>query len=245
MSFASDLRTIYHMVAKRNRGSSHAERMESFYADQAQHYDEFRRRLLQGREQLWQSITLPREGLTWVDLGGGTGSNLDNFGDEIGQLEKIYVVDLSTSLLERARQRVTQAGWSNVEVIEADATQFRPAAGYADVVTFSYSLTMIPDWMSALDNAKTMLRPGGQIGVVDFYVSRKHARQGHTRHGWLTRHGWPAWFATDNVFLSADHVPRLHDLFEVCSFTEQRAKVPYLPLFRVPYYTFVGEQRRT
>jgi len=32
-----------------------------------------------------------------------------------------------------------------------------------DVVTFSYSLSMMPDWLAALDNAKRILRPGGQI----------------------------------------------------------------------------------
>ena len=51
----------------------------------------------------------------------------------------------------------------------ADATRFRPPEGAADVVTFSYSLTMIPDWFAALENAAAMLKPGGTIGVVDFY----------------------------------------------------------------------------
>ena len=37
--------------------------------------------------------------------------------------------------------------------VEADAATFRPAEGQADVVTFSYSLTMIPDWFTALETA--------------------------------------------------------------------------------------------
>ena len=55
-----------------------------------------------------------------------------------------------------------------------------------DVVTFSYSLTMIPDWFLAVDHAWRLLRPGGTIGVVDFYVSRKHPDPGWRRHPWST-----------------------------------------------------------
>jgi S-adenosylmethionine-diacylgycerolhomoserine-N-methlytransferase len=88
-----------------------------------------------------------------------------------------------------------------------------------------------------------MLKPGGLIGVVDFYVSRKYPQDGLKRHRWFTRTFWPAWFASDNVFLSADHVPFLHRHFDPLHFEERRAKVPYIPFIRVPYYTFVGRKR--
>ena len=31
---------------------------------------------------------------------------------------------------------------------------------------FSYTLSMIPDWFAALENARRLLKPGGTIGVV-------------------------------------------------------------------------------
>jgi S-adenosylmethionine-diacylgycerolhomoserine-N-methlytransferase len=111
------------------------------------------------------------------------------------------------------------------------------------VVTFSYSLTMIPDWFAALENALAMLKPGGTIGVVDFYVSRKHAGNGAAHHGWWTRTFWPTWFALDNVFPSPDHVPFLQRHFETVHLEEHRGSVPYIPLSRVPYYLFVGRKR--
>jgi S-adenosylmethionine-diacylgycerolhomoserine-N-methlytransferase len=101
---------------------------------------------------------------------------------------------------------------------------------------------MIPDWFAAVDHALDLLRPGGTLGVVDFYVARKHPEADHQRHRWLTRTFWPAWFANDNVFPSPDHVPYLHRRFEVQHFSEHRAKVPYLPGMRVPYYLFVGRK---
>jgi len=242
MGFWQDLKILYHLTLRPVRGSNHAARMENFYSGQAQAYDDFRRRLLQGRRELWQAIEMPPQGV-WVDMGGGTGSNVEFFGEARQRLGKIYVVDLSPSLLQVARQRAAAAGWSNVEAVEADATTFRPAEGQADVVTFSYSLTMIPDWFAALENALAILKPGGQIGVVDFYVSRKHPPSDWKRHGWSTRTFWPAWFASDNVFPSADHVPFLHRHFQTDLFEEHKAKVPYLPFVRTPYYRFVGRRR--
>jgi len=241
MSLASDLKVLYHMALKPVRGDDHAARLESFYGGQAEAYDDFRKRLLQGREELYQAIDSPNGGV-WVDLGGGTGANLEFLGEGVEQLSKIYVVDLSPSLLKVAEQRIADRGWTNVEAVEADATRFQPAEGAADVVTLSYSLTMIPDWFAAVDNALAMLKPGGRIGVVDFFVSRKHPSDDAPQHGWTTRTFWPAWFAGDNVFLSPDHVPYLRERFEVESFAPARAKVPYLPLMRVPYYRFIGRK---
>ena len=242
MGFLSDLKILYHLTLKPVRGRDHAARLESFYSGQAEAYDDFRKRLLKGRQELYSAIPLPDRG-TWIDMGGGTGANLDYLGERLAALSKVYVLDLSPSLLEVAKKRIAARGWTNVETVEADATTFQPAAGPVDVVTFSYSLTMIPDWFAAIENALAILKPGGLIGVVDFYVSRKFPRDGLVRHGWLTRTFWPAWFSMDNVFPSPDHVPFLHRHFEPLKFEEHRSKVPYLPLARMPYYLFVGRKR--
>lgn len=241
MALRADLRVLYHLVLKPVRGDNHADRMESFYAGQAGAYDDFRQRLLKGRQELYDCIEVP-DGGVWVELGGGTGSNLEYLGDRIRRLSTAYVVDLSDSLLEVARARAKDRGWNNVEAISADATTWAPEGG-ADVVTFSYSLTMIPDWFAAIENAQRMLKPGGKVGVVDFYVSRKYPADGNQQHRWFTRNFWPMWFGNDNVFPSADHVPFLKRQFDTERFTEHRAKVPYIPLIRVPYYNFIGVRR--
>jgi S-adenosylmethionine-diacylgycerolhomoserine-N-methlytransferase len=241
MSFISDMRILYHMLIRPVRGEDHAQRMESFYGRQAQDYDDFRRRLLKGRELLWNKIPL-REGDVWVDMGGGTGANLENFGDRITIPAKIYVVDLSQSLLRVAQDRIRKRGWTNVETVEADATTFVPSEQSADVVTFSYSLTMIPDWFAAIENALAILRPGGHIGVVDFYVSRKYPAEGLRRHRWFTRTLWPPWFSTDNVFPSADHLPFMQRHFEQVFLEENQNRLPYVPLIKAPYYLFVGKK---
>ena len=67
---------------------------------------------------------------------------------------------------------------------------------------------MIPDWFSALEQAWRLLKPGGWIGVVVSMSqgAKKRAAQSLAQHAWLTRTFWPAWFATDNVFLGTDHL---------------------------------------
>lgn len=242
MSVLSDLRVLYHLALSPVRGPTHADRMESFYAGQAGDYDGFRKRLLSGREDLFAAIDVPEDGV-WVDMGGGTGSNLELLGERIERLRKVYVVDLSSSLLKQVRHRANQRGWHQVEAVEADATTFSPPEGSADLVTFSYSLTMIPDWFAAVQHAQQILRPDGQIGVVDFYVSRKYPAPEMRRHGWLTRTFWPAWFANDNVHLSHDHLPFLQRHFETSQVSERIGKVPLFPFGRVPYYWFIGTPR--
>lgn len=243
MAFFSDMKILYHMLLKPVRGGSHAERMESFYGGQAEAYDDFRRRLLRGREELWAALPRPAGGV-WVDMGGGTGANLENFGDRIGELEQVYLVDLAPSLLRVANDRFRKRGWQNASTVEADATVWTPPGGpgTVDVVTFSYSLTMIPDWFAAIDNARRILKPGGQIGVVDFYVGRKYPPAGAKRQGWLSRTLWPPWFATDNVFPSPDHLPYLLNRFEPLHLSENRNRMPYVPFLKTPWYWFVGRK---
>ncbi len=234
-----DARTLYHLTFKRERGQTHAERLESFYAGQSNGYDRFRERLLHGREAMLRQLELA-PGEVWVDMGGGTGANVECIGDTVADLQQVYIVDLAPSLLNKARERIARRQWRNVEVFHGDATRFHPPAGKVDVVTFSYSLTMIPNWFAAIEHAKQILKPGGRIGIVDFYVSPKHPDSGRLRHKWSTRAFWPLWFAMDNVFLSPDHLPFLSHHFKERHIAEGRGKVPYLPVARAPYYIFIG-----
>ena len=64
---------------------------KTFYAGQAGAYDDFRRRLLQGRQELWSQLIDARPGGVWVDMGGGTGANLECFGAAIDDFQQIYV----------------------------------------------------------------------------------------------------------------------------------------------------------
>jgi S-adenosylmethionine-diacylgycerolhomoserine-N-methlytransferase len=234
----NDFIVLRQMLRGMPRGIEHNERLQSFYAPQAAHYDGFRDRLLPGRADLIQRLPLPDHARV-VELGGGTGRNLDFFGARLDRVESIEIVDLCPALLDLARARARHR--PQVRVIEADATSYQPQAK-VDCVYFSYALTMIPNWRAALANAFAMLKPSGLIGVVDFYVAQKRAGTGAEFRGALQRKFWQRWFAHDGVRLDAQHLLTLQSLFPRHETIESRAPVPYLPGVRVPYYLFLGRK---
>lgn len=239
-SLAGDLRVLRKLLFHRSRGETHQDRLESFYGDQAGDYDGFRERLLHGRSELMRQIQFPPGG-HWVDLGCGTGHNVTLAKERCQALGSIDLVDLSPSLLSAAKQQLGNTTNLDIRFHVEDATKFGDAET-ADVVTFSYSLTMIPDWFAAIENAYRILRPGGVLGVTDFYVSRKHEEMGLTQHGFLSRVFWANWFAGDNVFLSGDHLAMLRHKFRTIELEQECGPVPYMPLLRAPYYVWLGRK---
>lgn len=107
-----------------------------------------------------------------VDLGGGTAFNVQSMLRylPLSCFRAIYVVDLAGPLCEQARKKVeTLPGWKGiVHVVHGDATAFIPPAaegeetglGSVDLVTFSYSLSMMPPFLDAVDHAAALLKPG-------------------------------------------------------------------------------------
>lgn len=172
-------------------------------------------------------------------IGGGTGYNIEAmqaFLDVPTFFSAVYLVDLSPSLCAVAIKRFKRLGW-DVKVLCQDARTFqledhlgdssskkytaKPVIGYpsnnveqrakADVITMSYSLSMIPDYYSLVDSLTGLLAPHGIIGVVDFYVQsivetagRNYIGGSFNRHvNWLSRVVWRSWFDCDRVGLEA------------------------------------------
>jgi S-adenosylmethionine-diacylgycerolhomoserine-N-methlytransferase len=234
----ADSRVLWQMLRGQSRSGSAAERLQAFYAPQASRYDDFRARLLHGRSELVDRLNIPEGGIV-VELGGGTGSNIDRFGARMQRLRRYMLVDLCPALLEQARPR---AGvHRNVELVEGDVTRFSPPES-VDCVFFSYALTMIDDWRAALNNALAMLKPGGTLGVVDFYVSGARPRPGFVRHAAWERWLWRKWFAHDGVRLSPDHLQALTEAMPDHVRLEKQGALPYIPGLSVPYYIFVGRK---
>jgi S-adenosylmethionine-diacylgycerolhomoserine-N-methlytransferase len=235
MSLAADARMLWHLVRGASRAGSHAQRLQRFYGPQAQGYDAFRERLLHGRRELIERLPAGA-GARVTELGGGTGRNLEFFGERLAGFAALELVDLCPALLQVARERIDRlepGRARNVRLLEADATDYRPGQP-ADCVYFSYALTMIPDWQRAVENAIAMLPSGGALGVVDFHLPRSAALSGRL---------WRAWFAHDGVWLSDAHLPFLIGRLDPVYRDERRASVPYLPGLRVPYYLFIGRKR--
>ncbi|MDJ0396131.1 methyltransferase domain-containing protein [Rhodococcus sp. G-MC3] len=106
-----------------------------------------------------------------LDIGCGTGLNFPLLQQQIGPKGSITGIDASAQMLAQARRRATSAGWSNVTLIEADATVVNPAGLRAnrpfDAAISTYALSLMPAWQSALATMIAATRTGGTVAVVD------------------------------------------------------------------------------
>ena len=239
MSRMSDLPVLWRMLRGMARDGDHAQRLEGFYAGQAAAYDRFRERLLHGRDELLASLPW-QPGASLVELGAGTGRNLEPIADRIPGLASVHLVDLCPSLLAVARQRIAARAWSNVSAIEADATTWQPPHPI-DIVVCAYSLSMMPDWRATVANACAMLKPDGVLAVVDFTViDPATARQaGVAAQPALLRWAWRRWFGHDGVHPDPALLPHLASRLKTERLHVGRGRIPYLPL-RAAYLQYVG-----
>jgi S-adenosylmethionine-diacylgycerolhomoserine-N-methlytransferase len=141
--------------------------VQRFYRFHAYVYDSTRWMILHGRRQAVTHLGLGPSSRV-LEIGCGTGLNFRYILEQLDSAEgRLVGVDFSADMLKQAHKRVTARGWSNVELVQADATTLDLGRPF-DAVFFGYSLTMIPDWPAALARARAHLVPGGTLVVLDF-----------------------------------------------------------------------------
>jgi betaine lipid synthase len=231
------LKTLYNLWFHPPTGVTHAEKLENFYAKQVNDYDDFRKYLLWAREDMLKACALRFEGksnLVWVDLGGGTGENIEMMSKYINLscFKKIYVVDLCHSMCEKAKERVQKNKWTNVQVIESDAAiEFLKEV---NLVTFSYSLSMMPTWLKVIDSVKRYLLNDGIIAICDFGINHKYEMS------WFRRFFWRSIFDIDNIDIGPERRDYLKHRFHTHWEYEGQGSIPYVPYLRAPYYIWLG-----
>ncbi|KAI8320008.1 hypothetical protein GQ54DRAFT_313067, partial [Martensiomyces pterosporus] len=169
--------------------SDQQSRLDAFYEGQADVYDSTRGGLLRGRKTMLRLCAgelskrmAQAQGSApiWVDIGGGTGWNIEQMDEffPISNFKTVYLIDLCRPLCKVAEQRFRAKGWTNVKVLCQDASSFvLPGLeacdqGQVDLVTMSYSLSMIEDFYPVVDRISALVKPQtGLVGVADFYVS--------------------------------------------------------------------------
>lgn len=151
--------------------AGHAGLMDAVYRQQRHIYDLTRKFFLLGRDHLIGELS-PPPGSAVLEVACGTGRNLIAVARRYPDCT-LYGLDISQEMLRTAQASVKRAGLQDrIKLAQADACDFDPQAlfGRADFerVFLSYSLSMIPDWQGALDQAARVTAPGGQMHVVDF-----------------------------------------------------------------------------
>lgn len=151
--------------------SDHKGLMDGVYRYQRHIYDLTRKYYLLGRDPMIHDLAPPPGGAV-LEIGCGTGRNLIAVGKAWPDA-KLYGVDISEAMLEKAAASVDKAGMAERVVLAAgDACAFDAEALFGratfERVFISYALSMIPDWESALAQAAQCVAPGGRLDIVDF-----------------------------------------------------------------------------
>jgi phosphatidylethanolamine/phosphatidyl-N-methylethanolamine N-methyltransferase len=128
-----------------------------------------------------------------LEVGVGTGLSLPFY----ARSTRIVGIDISESMLKKARRRVLDEGLANVEALKAmDAQHLSFADASFDVVMAQYVVNTVPDPDAALAEFARVLRPGGELIVINRVGAESGARRlvEHTLQPITQRLGWRAEF---------------------------------------------------
>lgn len=99
-----------------------------------------------------------------LDVGVGTGLSLSDY----SRTTRLCGVDISEPMLRRAQERVRTLKLSNVDMLGVmDAKNLAFADGFFDAVVAQYVITAVPDPEATLDDFVRVLKPGGELILVN------------------------------------------------------------------------------
>ena len=102
-----------------------------------------------------------------LEVGVGTGINTSLYPNHC----HITGIDLSTSMLDKARERVSRQGLTNVRLLEMDAANLTFADDSFDIVYAPYLVSVVPDPVQVAREMRRVCRPGGKIIVLNHFRS--------------------------------------------------------------------------
>lgn len=81
-------------------------------------------------------------------------------------------IDLSASMLDKARRRIARKGVQNVRVLEMDAANIEFPDGAFDLVYAPYLINVVPDPLAVASEMIRVCRPGGRIVFLNHFLSQ-------------------------------------------------------------------------
>ena len=108
-----------------------------------------------------------RPGDRILEVGVGTGINTSLYPKNC----HITGIDLSSSMLEKARERVAREELRNVRLLEMDAAQTTFADDTFDIVYAPYLISVVPDPVKVAREMRRVCKPGGKIIILNHFRS--------------------------------------------------------------------------
>src|ERR1700722_13978972 len=110
-----------------------------------------------------------------LEVGVGTGLALPDY----SRSNRMIGVDLSAPMLRKAKDRVAEHRLTNVDGLAVmDAQHLGFDDGVFDVVVAQYVITVVPDPEATLDEFVRVLKPGGEIILVNHLGAETGLRAG-------------------------------------------------------------------
>jgi demethylmenaquinone methyltransferase/2-methoxy-6-polyprenyl-1,4-benzoquinol methylase len=150
-----------------------ARRVRGVFDSVADKYDVMNDLMSVGVHRLWKSFTLSQTGLKpgdrALDVAGGTGDLAAGMARQVGEKGLVILSDINEGMLARGRDRLLDRGiGGNVSCVLANAEKLPFYDNFFDCVTIGFGLRNVTDKPAALRSMWRVLRPGGQLLVLEF-----------------------------------------------------------------------------
>lgn len=150
-----------------------ARRVRGVFDSVAGSYDLMNDLMSAGVHRLWKRFALSvaslRPGQHALDVAGGTGDLAAGLARQVGPRGLVVLTDINAEMLARGRDRLIDEGLvGNVACALADAEKLPFADASFDCVTIGFGLRNVTDKAAALASMRRVLKPGGQLIVLEF-----------------------------------------------------------------------------
>jgi demethylmenaquinone methyltransferase/2-methoxy-6-polyprenyl-1,4-benzoquinol methylase len=148
-------------------------RVRGVFDSVARNYDLMNDLMSGGAHRLWKEFTLSlaglRPGQRALDVAGGTGDLTAGLARQVGRSGMVILSDINAAMLGEGRDRLIDAGVvGNVCCVLANAEKLPFADSSFDCITIGFGLRNVTDKAAALDETRRVLKPGGQVLVLEF-----------------------------------------------------------------------------
>jgi demethylmenaquinone methyltransferase / 2-methoxy-6-polyprenyl-1,4-benzoquinol methylase len=153
--------------------SEKQQRVRGVFDSVAGNYDLMNDLMSGGAHRLWKEFTLSlthlRPGQRALDVAGGTGDLTAGLARQVGKSGLVILSDINAAMLGEGRDRLIDDGVvGNVGCVLANAEKLPFADSSFDCVTIGFGLRNVTDKAAALAEMRRVLRPGGQVLVLEF-----------------------------------------------------------------------------